>query len=153
MPTCPIDGCGSPHDTWGGVAVHIWKTQADDHDMAESKDGALVWLAENGHMSGDASPVDMSADASSDTPTEEATTDGGDAPISFPENPDADDDPEPASNDDPAPESIACPSCDSDRVVDSDRTLREIPNLAVRHRTALKKHDKHCVDCGEVFNT
>ncbi|TKX79268.1 hypothetical protein EXE53_16705 [Halorubrum sp. SD626R] len=156
MPNCPVDGCGNPHDTWGGVAVHMWKKQDEDHDMWESKDEALVWLAENGHMSRDTSETDTSPNESASTSpadggdtADPATTDGGS--VAFPENPDADDDP--AVKDNPEPDTHVCPSCGSAKVVDADRTLREIPNLSDRHRTTLKTHDKHCIDCGEVFNS
>lgn len=91
MPTCPV--CtSSQHDTWGGVAVHIWKKQDDKHDMADSKDSALIWLSENDHITSDTGP-------SMSDPDDAETSDGADSsgnPVMGSADPDADPDGESA---------------------------------------------------------
>lgn len=106
MPTCPVDvdgdPCNSPHDTWGGVAVHMWKKSDDAHNMAESKDEALVWLAQHGHLT-DTSTDMPTTDTSSDTSPD--TSSGG---VEFPENPDADPDPDPEPDEEVVALSCGC---------------------------------------------
>jgi len=87
-------------------------------------------------------------DARDDTAAD-TSADGG---VTFPENPDADTSSDPTPEDDPSDDPDGCPSCGSSTIADADRTLSEVPNLRDRHRTALKTHDKHCLDCGEVFD-
>lgn len=159
MPKCPI--CGSHHDTWGGVATHIWKKTDGDHDVGESKDEATIWLAENDHIAGDTSP-DTSADPEPDTSTTSApdtsdpvTTDGGQS-VEFPENPDADaasdPEPDPPVDDDPTDADPVCPKCGPGDVVDATTVLRSRSDLNAEHRELLRTSDYVCERCGGVFD-
>ena len=135
----------------------MWKKQDEAHDMADSKDDALIWLSENGHIGGDTSPEteptpepDTSPTPSPDT-GEPATTDGGG--VTFPENPDAGDVEEevaPAVESDPEPE---CPAdgCDGE-IVDTTAMLRRRPELSAEHKQLLLESDHVCVECGGVFD-
>lgn len=40
---CPV--CGSPHDTYGGLAMHMVKMDDDPHSHVSSKDEGLEHLA------------------------------------------------------------------------------------------------------------
>ena len=134
----------------------MWKKQDSPHDMADSKDDALIWLSENGHIGGDTSPTvepDTSATGSADT-SEPATTDGGTA-IEFPENPDAtstdggDDTPADPRADTPRG---VCHGCGSYNVEDASKVARERPQLPAEHRRLLMQSDRVCVDCGGVWD-
>lgn len=93
MPTCPV--CtSSQHDTWGGVAVHIWKKQDDEHDMAESKDDALIWLSENDHITRDTGPSMAADDEDDPEPTQQPES--SDNPVMGSADPDADPNPDSA---------------------------------------------------------
>ena len=149
MPTCPI--CRNPHDTYGGVAVHIWKKEDEAHDMAESKDDALIWLSENGHIAGDTSDdtepspePDTSPGPSTDT-SEPATTDGGES-VEFPEAPESNE-PDPVDESDPD-----CPGCQPGDVVDATEMMRRRPDLSADHMELLRESDYACVQCGGVFD-
>lgn len=131
----------------------MWKKSDDAHDMAGSKDDALIWLAENGHMTGDTSPntsPEPEPEASRDT-SDPATTDGGET-VEFPENPDAggDSDPEPSDTVDPNPE---CPAdgCDGE-IVDATAMMRQRPDLSAEHKQLLRESDFVCAGCGGVFD-
>lgn len=80
---CPV--CDNPHDTWGGVATHMWKKSDEEHEHVESKDGGLEWLARNGHMgAADTADDDSDVDGREDT-TETTDTDTGTDTMEFPE--------------------------------------------------------------------
>ena len=64
---CPV--CDSPHDTWAGVAVHMWRMGDDEHSEWSSQNKALAHLAREGYMNEDA-PV-KSDDTSGSTETDE----------------------------------------------------------------------------------
>lgn len=157
MPICPV--CDNPHDTYGGLAVHMWKKEDVDHDMVESKDEGLIWLADNGHMGGDASESVSPADASDASPdtsgagsTSTESTDGGTA-VKFPQNPDATD----ATDDTPAdpradtPRGV-CHGCGSHNVEDASKVARERPQLPAEKRRLLMQSDRVCVECGGVWD-
>ena len=82
---CPVDGCGSTHDTYTAVAMHMCKMDDEGHPW-ETQNGALEHLADEGLIgvgSGGAGDVvdtseppepDTSADTSEPT---ETAADGG----------------------------------------------------------------------------
>lgn len=47
---CPV--CGSPHDTYGGVAMHMVKMSDSAHSHIETKDEGLEYLVYEGSLVG-----------------------------------------------------------------------------------------------------
>jgi len=75
---CPVDGCGSTHDTYTAVAMHMCK-KADDGHPWETQNAALEHLADEGLIGvgtgGDGVVVDTSSDTSEpDEPDTSADT-------------------------------------------------------------------------------
>lgn len=140
---CPV--CGSPHDTWGGVAVHLWKKQDGEHGHVKSKDDGLIWLAREGYMVSDTSTGDTSQDTPTDTTADADTLevpagDGGTATATTPDT-------------DPSPE---CPQCDAttsdESVFSSDEYLAEARGeIPTETAKAIESHEYVCTSCWMAF--
>lgn len=153
---CPV--CDSAHDTWGGVAVHLWKKQDEDHRHVNSKDEGLIWLSQEGHLTGDTSP-DTSPQSGADTDapdTPAATaTDGGATTLDVPSGPD---DSTPAQDRESATRDAACPQCDrgpeKQYVYRSDEYLEKAGSRLPRETyEAIEKHEFVCANCWKGFDS
>lgn len=138
---CPE--CGSPHDTWGGVAVHLWKKRDADHSHVKSKDGGLEYLAREGHIGADTdTPEDTAADTSDGANTLEVPSGNGSREPE-PETPAADGGP-------------SCTGCgagpDKGAVYDADEYLEAAGDqLPSQTAQAIEGHDYVCTDCWMAF--
>lgn len=155
--TCPVDGCGSPHDTWGGVAVHLWKKEDPDHDHVKSKDGGLEYLAREGHIGGDTS-TDTAGEGGADTDTADTTsataTDGGATTLEVPND---SEDTDTAQTDETTQREAACPECgrtpDAAAAYGSDEYLRKAGDrLPPDTADAIASHEYVCTECWKGFN-
>ena len=54
--TCPI--CGSPHDNFSGLAMHMVKMSDEDHSPFADCDDALQFLAYEGTLAGQSYSTD-----------------------------------------------------------------------------------------------
>lgn len=150
MPKCPIEGCASPHDTWGGVATHVWKKQDESHAVAESKDEAIIWLADEGHI--------QTEGGSDVSPAEAVGSDGGSVEESsptFPAAPDKGNDDggnaDAGSTQDADP--VICPACNSEEIADAQAVVRnQSQHLNAEHLDLLRDSDYVCRECGGVFD-
>ena len=145
MPACPL--CGSRHDTKGGVNQHMFMqaTSDPDGDHYHIKSKADAYQASTNDNDSEDGVTKQYNDSRNDDPE----PDGGSGELDFPENPDASDpDPEPDSE----PSRSRCTECGSGNYASSDLALEKIPNLSDRAKRALKAHEYHCHDCGEVFD-
>jgi hypothetical protein len=146
VPECPVEGCnytGVPRS----VAAHYSGKQDDDHSGGYHDAKAMIegrYDATQEDMPGGFDPGGSQTKTLSDP-----EDDGGSSELDFPENPDA-------SDPDPEPETETsrsrCPECGSGNFASSDLALEKVPNLSERAKKALKAHDYHCHDCGEVFD-
>lgn len=145
MPECPADGC----DYTGvvqSVAAHYSGKRDDAHSGGYHDAKALLegrYDPTQEDMPGQFDP----SGSQTDDPEPEPEPDGGSGELDFPENPDASD-PEP----EPEPSRSRCPECGSGNYASTDLALQKIPNLSDRAKQALKEHEFHCHDCGEVFD-
>ena len=149
MPTCPI--CGSPHDTWGGVATHCWKKTDSEHEHIESKDDGIVWLSSNGHIDTDTSPeTSRHADPDTSADTQQMTDSN---PPEFPENPDSTDTTEQAEQNDKTGSSNSCERCGSQNIRSSTAVEREYADeLTSEQMQVLQSADYVCIDCKGAFS-
>lgn len=132
MPECPADGC-----EYSGVVQSVAAHYSGKRDDAHS----------GGYHDAKAQ-IDSSAGSQTETSIDpDPEPDGGSDDLDFPENPDASDpDPE------PEPSRSRCSECGSSNYASADLALQKIPNLSDRAKRALKAHEYHCHDCGEVFD-
>lgn len=76
---CPV--CGSPHDTYGGVAMHMVKKTDEEHAQWSTKDGAIEHLAAEGLIgvgsSGEGDMIDTSEPDTPEPVEPDTSTDGG----------------------------------------------------------------------------
>ena len=138
--TCPV--CDSPHDTYTGVAMHMCKTQDEDHPW-ESQNAALEHLADEGLIgvgsSGEGAVVDTSEGDTSEPPEPDTSTetaaDGGN-PLVGDADPDAD-----SAGDDAGAE-----CCD-----DPDREPAEgVYALENGEHVRAAGDDEYCSSCGAI---
>jgi DNA-directed RNA polymerase subunit RPC12/RpoP len=127
------DNCDKPYDTLHGMAMHY--LNSGSHPNVSEYPAAESLADDSKQDTSDTSNSNSSKPNSSE--------------LDFPENPDASDpDPEPETE----PSRSRCPDCGSGNFASSDLALQKVPNLSERAKKALKAHDYHCHDCGEVFD-
>lgn len=129
---CPV--CGSPHDTYGGVAMHMVKKTDEEHAQWSTKDGALEYLAAEGLIGVGSSGEGDMVDTSEPDTSEHVEADGGN-PLMGDGKPDI---PDPAAD-----------CCDRPQLEPAQGVYRLEDGRTIR----AEGSDEFCGNCGAIVES